>query len=101
MSWTCSQLAVQRSDGTQLTGNFNRQIGIQVTHESDTTSLNTSPEQLVVVPDDSVVTYQVTPEPGDRHIIVRVSVQSVIHVIVTCAVQPETKLTFLVARQMN
>ena len=89
MPWTCSQLAVQRSDGTQLTGNFNRQIGIQVTHESDTTSLNTSPEQLVVVPDDSVVTYQVTPEPGDRHIIVRVSIIHV-HVIVTCIVEPVT-----------
>ena len=62
---------VERTDGTPYSSEVNRQIVIQVVHEGERT--HTPPEEKVVIPDDSIVRYQINPRDGDRHISVRVS----------------------------
>ena len=64
---------MERASGSPLEGDFNRQVAIQVDHIGDGDRRTIAKEEeLLVVPDDSILTYQVHPEEGDRRIIVRV-----------------------------
>ena len=69
---------VQKASGTPLTGEFNRQVAIQVDHIGDGDRRTIAKEEeLMIVPDDSIISYQVQPEEGDRRIVVRVSINTI------------------------
>lgn len=64
------QFALQRSDGRQYTMDTNRLVYVQRTHVSQGAQVHV--EEAILLPDDSLIQYTVTPEDGDERIIIRV-----------------------------
>ena len=64
-------MAVVRHDGTPFRAFLNRQITVAVTYENQQASTRTSEDKLII-PDDNIVKFRVTPQEADFKIKIRV-----------------------------
>jgi len=65
------QVAVERNDGTKYTGFYNRQLVVTVSADGASGTAN-RPEDKVVIPDDHILDYEVTPGFDDS--IIRINI---------------------------
>ncbi len=66
-----SQFALQNADGSQYNRSENRLVTMEVTHDGPESKTVT---EDVVVPDDAVVKYDVTPQMTDHRIRIQVKI---------------------------
>ena len=69
----CLQFAVARTDGTRYKGTYNRQVLVEVSHEADGPGKQYN--ERVIIPNDAIVRYEVTPRTIDKKIKIVVSIQ--------------------------
>ena len=75
-TWFPHQVAVYESDGSRLSRRYRRTVTMDTVTEMETGPDHVTTSRVVMVPDDSIVTYSVVPPEGATRLRVRVSTQT-------------------------